>query len=66
MPTPLSLGNDAGSNKVLNMLRDLLTYPTQVHDKGCGIISEVMRCKTLYYLHITDTGVNNVFGHVFL
>eukprot|EP00957_Ditylum_brightwellii_P156261 11893410-Ditylum_brightwellii.AAC.1 len=29
MPSPLILGNDAGNNNMINMLRGMLTYPTQ-------------------------------------
>eukprot|EP00957_Ditylum_brightwellii_P163510 12448807-Ditylum_brightwellii.AAC.1 len=59
MPTPLIIGNDAGNNKMINMLRVVLTYPAPINDKGSSIISEEMRYKTLYSLHNTNIEVNN-------
>eukprot|EP00957_Ditylum_brightwellii_P131227 10008766-Ditylum_brightwellii.AAC.1 len=41
MPTPPILSNDAGSNKMLNMLRCMLTYPTQIPE---SIIYMIMFC----------------------
>eukprot|EP00957_Ditylum_brightwellii_P141463 10777041-Ditylum_brightwellii.AAC.1 len=58
MHTPLILGDDAGSNKMINMLRVMSKYPAPVNDKGC------MRYKTLNSLHNTDIEVNSIFNHV--